>query len=112
MGSALVATFLAPSVVRVLYTGRFEPSIPVLQVLIWALVPLVMDDAALTYLYAVGCERIVQVVMLIGLAVNSGLNLWLIPRFGALGAAMATVASEGVLCVILWRQVIRHDHPV
>jgi O-antigen/teichoic acid export membrane protein len=38
---------------------------------------------------------------LIGLAVNGGLNLYLIPRYGASGAAFATVAGELVCCAVL-----------
>jgi len=42
---------------------------------------------------------------------NIGLNILLIPDFGAKGAAITTIISEGVLCLclgwVLWRQWIR-----
>src|SRR5690606_1681884 len=49
-------------------------------------------------------------VWLMGLtaAVNVGLNLWLIPRYGVAGAAWATVASETVLLMLYLGAVHRY----
>ena len=53
-----------------------------------------------------------KVVVLVAL-LNIVLNVWLIPDFGARGAAYATIFSEGVLCLglgwILWREWIGGD---
>ncbi|MBI4551563.1 MAG: flippase [Candidatus Latescibacteria bacterium] len=111
-GCALVVALLARPVVLWLYTEQFATSIPVLQVLIWALVPSVANDLTLHYFYAVGRERVAPTVMSLGLVVNVGLNLWLISRYGALGAAISMLVSEWILCVVFWREGNRHDHPV
>jgi Na+-driven multidrug efflux pump len=50
---------------------------------------------------SVGRERLLLRTALIGLAVNVGLNVLLIPRMGARGAAWATVAGEMVSVVVL-----------
>lgn len=110
--SALVITLLARPLVTGLYTDAFTPSVPVLQVLIWALVPLAANDLTLTYLYADGRERVAPRIMSAGLAINFMLNVWLIPRYGAMGAAVAAVVSDSVLFVIFRQEGNRHDHSV
>ena len=56
---------------------------------------------------SVNAERLLVKTGLAGLAVNVGLNLYVIPRMGANGAALATVVGEfvsmGVLVTGLWR---------
>jgi O-antigen/teichoic acid export membrane protein len=49
------------------------------------------------------------VVAITGLGVNVGLNLWAIPRWGHLGAAWATLVTEGVvlvLCLLVVRRIV------
>ena len=45
-------------------------------------------------------------------AVNVGLNLWLVPRHGAIAAAWSTLAAYAVLLVLTWRTAERlHPFP-
>jgi len=46
-------------------------------------------------------QRFLPVATVVGAAVNLGLNLALVPRSGAVGAAWATVISYGVVCLVL-----------
>jgi O-antigen/teichoic acid export membrane protein len=50
---------------------------------------------------SVNRERLLLTTGIVGLVVNVGLNLYLIPHNGASGAALATVAGEGVSLVVL-----------
>jgi len=50
---------------------------------------------------SVNRERLLLKTGIIGLVVNVGLNLYLIPNFGASGAALATVVGEGVSLAVL-----------
>jgi O-antigen/teichoic acid export membrane protein len=60
---------------------------------------------------SVNRERLLFRTAVIGLAVNVGLNLYLIPRFGASGAALATVVGELVsMCALIGGLVI-HTAP-
>ena len=62
----------------------------------------ILSQGALALNKEVGYAKIVVGVALLNIA----LNIWLIPDFGAMGAAWATIMSEGVLCVglcvMLW----------
>lgn len=53
-------------------------------------------------------ERLLLGTGLVGLAVNVGLNLYLIPRYGPVGAASATVAGEVVSMAVLVAGLRRH----
>jgi O-antigen/teichoic acid export membrane protein len=61
--------------------------------------------------FQLGNRTVNQVWVLAGAAiVNLGLNVWMIPLFGILGAAYATVASYGValiLSIVIGRNVLR-----
>ena len=50
---------------------------------------------------SVNRERLLAQTALVGLAVNVGLNLYVIPRMGADGAALATVVGELVSMTML-----------
>jgi O-antigen/teichoic acid export membrane protein len=57
---------------------------------------------------SVNAERLLVKTGLAGLAVNVGLNLYVIPRMGANGAALATVVGEFVSMGVLITGVGRH----
>jgi len=47
----------------------------------------------------------------IGAVVNIGLNLLVIPRWGTVGAAAATLAAQALIAVLLWSQTIHPSAP-
>lgn len=63
-----------------------------------------------TLLTANGNLRRMNQVFVLGVLLNIGLNLWLIPRQGALGAAMATCCTQALVWlsqIILVHQILR-----
>ena len=56
--------------------------------------------------------RVVPLVTLAAGAANIGLNLWLVPRYGAIAAAWSTLAAYGLLLVLTWWSAERlHPFP-
>jgi O-antigen/teichoic acid export membrane protein len=106
---ALIFTGLAGPLLQVLYGAEFTPAAPILIVLAWS--------AAVNWLYAPlgvalqarGWEHWWLAGLGGGLIVNLLGNLWGIPRWGAVGAAMATLASElailGFAAVLIRREL-------
>ncbi len=43
------------------------------------------------------------IAALVGVAVNVGLNFWLIPRYGAIGAAISSVTAQAFILAVSWR---------
>ena len=98
--AAIVAGF-APAAIRLLLGVAFADAATVLVIL--------MAAAALNYANQVGTatllswnrERAQMYVQVAGAVLNVGLNVVLIPVYGLIGAAVATVASEAAVCIAL-----------
>jgi len=84
---------LAEPLVRLLFGREFAPAAGVLRVVIWTLVPYGIVRVLASSLFASNRQIIDLKVNLLGLAMNLGLNLVLIPRFGIMGCAWATMLS-------------------
>lgn len=100
---AVGSTVLAEPIIQVVAGSAFIPqSVMALQILIWYL-PLSFVNGLVQYvLIARGRQRILTLAFAAGVLFNVAANLWLIPRFGYLGAAWVTVLSEAVLLVPFW----------
>ncbi len=56
--------------------------------------------------------RVIPLLTLAAASVNVGLNLWLVPRYGAIAAAWSTLAAYAVLLILTWRSAERlHRFP-
>jgi PST family polysaccharide transporter len=90
---AVVMQVFGAPLVEWLFGARFTASVPVLQIHIWAGVFVFMRALLSRWLLAEDLLRFSLVTHLSGAAMNVALNLLLIPRYGAVGAAVATVIS-------------------
>jgi O-antigen/teichoic acid export membrane protein len=108
---ALALFGLAPPLVGVAFGGGYSAAVGVLRIQA-VLVPLAMHNTmAVYYLYAMGRERWVLGLSLAVVASNALLNLWLVPRAGAAGAATALVATEVVSALLCTFAVVRSGAP-
>jgi O-antigen/teichoic acid export membrane protein len=56
--------------------------------------------------------RVFPLVTLTAGVANIGLNLWLVPRYGAIAAAWSTLAAYAILLILTWRSAERlHPFP-
>jgi len=106
---ALAISGLAGPVLRALFGAEFASAAPMLVVLAWS--------AAANWLYAPLAislqarhrERSWLLSLILATIVNALGNFWAIPRWGGLGAAGVTLASEAVLLVLgtglAWREL-------
>ena len=91
--------FAAPLIPRIVGAG-FSQSVSALRWL--CLIPAFRGMHQLTgsAVTGMGFQRYRTMVQLAAAALNFGLNLWLIPRYGWLGAAWASLATDGSLAVV------------
>ncbi len=84
------------------YAGELLPLL--LFAMLFILPNYILTQGTIALNKEIGYAKIAVTVALL----NIVLNVWLIPDFGAMGAAWATIFSEGVLCLglgwILWRE--------
>lgn len=90
---ALLAGVVAEPLMRALYGPAFVPAAALLPVFAWLLVATLWFMIASAINLATGNVRHGYWSSAVTALLNIGLNLWLIPRHGMLGAAWATVAS-------------------
>jgi O-antigen/teichoic acid export membrane protein len=99
----ILALPLARPVVSLVYGAEFKASASVLRVLVWWGGTAVFSSLLSNYVLAANRASLLALQGLASLVVNVGLNLLLIPRWGATGAAVALVAAEATgLTLLVW----------
>ena len=82
--------------------GMYPQSGPALQILALAIVFMFADNTFAATLNAIDKQNVFAFVAMVGLVVNVGVNLVVIPRYGYLGASWAVVVTEAALVVVGW----------
>ncbi|MGH9471612.1 MAG: oligosaccharide flippase family protein [Terriglobales bacterium] len=91
--ACLVVTAVAGDLLRLLYGPAYAAAAPALKVLFWGAFGGLGYVLATTLLIAASRQRTCVLLSLLALATTAGLSPWLIPHWGALGAAMASAAA-------------------
>ena len=97
----VVVLFAAPLLFEVAFRGKFAGGRAVLP---WTLAYCIWSGLTMTahcYLWCAEKARLSSVALVIGLIVNVGLNLLLLPRMGLLGAVLATTTANVVVLVLI-----------
>lgn len=102
LGVAVAMTVipLAPHAISLIYGPDFALTSDILKVQIWAGIAVAMSYVHGRWLLVEGLQRYGLLYTALAACTNIALNLILIPRYGALGAAWSTLAAQiGVLPV-------------
>jgi PST family polysaccharide transporter len=91
---AVTTSLMGPWIVRLLYGPEFAEAAGILAVQAWAGVAVAMSYVHGRWLLAEGLQKYNLLYTLIAASTNVALNLVLIPRYGAIGAAWATLAAQ------------------
>lgn len=106
---ASLLTIFAPAVIELIYGPAYSGASEPLRIYIWSLVGMILGLLSTQFLLAEN-QRTVQMVSASGpLILNIILNIYLIPRMGMSGAAIATVVSYSLYPIfpLLFKRV-RH----
>jgi O-antigen/teichoic acid export membrane protein len=90
---AVPVTFFSDIIVKILLGAEYLPSAPVLTIYIWAGVSTFLGVASSQYLINENLTKLAFYRTLIGMVVNIILNFALIPAYGIVGSAVATLVS-------------------
>lgn len=101
---AVLMTFLSDWLVLLLYGEPYAEAGSVLAIHIWAGVPVAVGLATTPWLIIEGLTNISFQKTVFGAVVNVVLNLILIPLYGAVGAAIATVIAY-FCATLLWHVI-------
>lgn len=100
---------VADEIMRLVYPADFAPGAEALVVLCFAVPCVFLTYPHVQVLLARGHQRVQMRISLAAAAFNVLANLWAIPRWGLLGAAWTTVATEGIVlvgCVVCCRRLV------
>ena len=86
-------------VIGLLYSSAYAGAAPVLAVHVWASVFVFLGAAQAPWDLSKNLLKLALYRTLAGAVINAALNLYLIPRYSAMGAAIATVISYAVSSV-------------
>ncbi len=96
---AVIGSFYAREVMELRYHEHTDLSAPAFAVLIWCFVGVCITYIFGTLLTASGDLRTLNKLAAAGMVLNIGLNFILIPQGHALGAAWASLITQGVMAV-------------
>lgn len=98
---AFGTTLLSARIIRFFYGDNFLEASAALGILIWAEIFNFLSFPYGSAMTASGVQRFVVLFTMVGAAMNVALNLFLIPRYGIVGASVATLLSYGGFGLIL-----------
>jgi PST family polysaccharide transporter len=96
-----IVAFSSPAIIRILYSNSFSGAAPVLAVHIWASVFVFLGVAQSPWDLSKNLLTLSLYRTTAGAIINVVMNLYLIPKYSAMGAAISTVVSyaiAGVFC--------------
>jgi O-antigen/teichoic acid export membrane protein len=96
----VAGTFLAGPVIRFLYGAAYANSAAPFRILVWSAALVVLRWVYMDSLRATGHQALDLRCAITSASLNVGLNILLIPRFGMMGAASATVFADLVWFVM------------
>jgi polysaccharide transporter, PST family len=98
---ALIITFLSPFIINLLYGADYALASTVLSIHIWAGVFVFLGVASSKHLIAENLTKISFYRTISGAIANIGLNIFLIPIYGIIGAAISTLLSYMISAFIM-----------
>ena len=90
---AVPVTFLSDEIIFLLFGSEFSSAAPVLTIYIWAGVAVFLGVASSQYLVNENLTKLLFLRTLVGVVLNVSLNFILIPVYGIIGSAIATLVS-------------------
>jgi O-antigen/teichoic acid export membrane protein len=108
--STLSMAALAPWMVPLIYGGRFGAASQALLLLLPGLFALSLETVLINSLAGEGSPSIVYRAPVVGVVVNLGANLFVIPRWGIDGAATTSSIAYIIVFLLVFRYYLRSTH--
>ena len=106
---AAISCLFSENIIQLLYRENIEQSSAVFSVLMWSFIPVASSYVFGTLLTANGNLKYLNYTVAFSMVVNIALNAFLIPNYGALGSAFASLMAQFLITcmqVYLIKQII------
>lgn len=109
---SLVITILAPLLIQVLYGSSYSQSSDVLRIVVWYTTFSYMGPVRNIWILAENKQQYMWIINLSGALANVIMNLLLIPVFGMIGAAIASLLTQFFTNVVMSMLIkpLRHNN--
>lgn len=97
----LIMTFFAKPIIAILFGQQYFESIPALQVVVWYTTFSYYGSIRNIWILAEGKQKYLWIINLSGALTNVLMNFWLIPIWGPVGAATASLVTQFFANVIM-----------
>lgn len=94
LAQSIVFTIFAGLIINILYGSAYASAVPILRVLVWYLAFSFMGSVRDVWILAEGKQKYLWMINIMGAGFNVVLNAALIPFFGAMGAATASLFTQ------------------
>ncbi len=84
----------SPFIIHFVYGEAFAPSAPGLSIIIWSVVFMFANILCTQAIVASDREKSIVKITLANVLANLGLNFWLVPKYGFIGACWAILETE------------------
>jgi len=104
--AGVITTISAEKTIAILYGEAYQPAAPIVQTMVWSGLFIAQALMRGIWLIAENLQKYRFYNNILAVITNIGMNFLLIPRFGRLGAAMATLLSQSLgtwLYPFLWQ---------
>lgn len=101
IAQSVVFTVFAELIIGILYGGDYSPAAPVLRILIWYFIFSVMGVVRNVWILAEQKQKYLWIINLTGASVNIVFNFFMIPRWGACGASVASLITQFFMNFVL-----------
>jgi O-antigen/teichoic acid export membrane protein len=104
VGGAILIGFIchanANEILSLIYENNVAESVPSFQLLMWCFIAMSISLIYGTLLTAGGNLKFLNQISLVGVLANIGVNFYLIPIYGATGAALATILTQSLTALV------------
>lgn len=98
---AVPLTLFSNAIIHFLYGNEFSGASIVLSIQAWSVIFVFLGVAQWPWTLAEGLTRLAMQRSAIGAAANIGLNFFLIPKLGLVGAALSSIITQALVCWLL-----------
>lgn len=98
---SMVITLLADNIVIILYGNQYLPTVEPLRIITWYTAFSYLGVARNAWIVCKNKQKKLKYVYLMAALANIILNLWFIPKWGASGAALASLAAQVITTIVV-----------
>ena len=101
LAQSIVITIMAKPIIYILYGSQYMTSAVALRVVVWYTTFSYLGAIRNIWMLATGKEKLIWIIDLSGAVANVFINILLIPRFGIIGASVASLITQLFANVIM-----------